>query len=152
VQGVETHENVAYSRFCRIYCCSNTISRNLKIIESVVGKKVYEVWLDMLSRMVPHGRTHRLSVLIASMLQYTQEIAYANSKTNTSADELSVIFESAFDSYVEDDTKLILQITESIFEDAKVKYKRVNSRGHGYSIAEEAVHNFLHWEDMPRES
>lgn len=122
------------------------------MIETVVGKKVYGVWLDMLVRMVPHGRTHRLSVLIASMLQYAQEIAYEKSESNSNAIKLTEIFESAYENYLEGDTKNILQLTEHILKDAKVKYKRVNSRGSGYNIAEEAVHHFLHWEDMPWES
>lgn len=122
------------------------------MIESVVGKKAYGVWLDMLTRMVPHGRTHRLSVVIAGMLQYAQKIAYEKSESNSKASKLSDIFESAYDNYVEGDTKQILQLTESILKDAKVRYKRVNSRGSAYNIAEEAVHHFLHWEDMPWES
>lgn len=122
------------------------------MIESIVDKKVYSVWLDMLSRLVPYGRTHRLSVVIASMLQYAQAIAYEKSESNAKARKLSEIFEYAYDNYVEGNANEILQLTESILKDANVKYKRVNSRGNGYSIAEEAVHHFLHWEDMPWES
>jgi hypothetical protein len=39
------------------------------MVKSVVGTKAYNVWLDMLRCLVPHGRTHRLSVLVAGMLQ-----------------------------------------------------------------------------------
>jgi hypothetical protein len=41
-----------------------------------VGEKTYSVWVEMLRTLVPEGRTHRLSVVIAGMLQYTLEIAY----------------------------------------------------------------------------
>ena len=37
-------------------------------------------------------------------------------------------------------------------KDAKVKFKRTDRRGNRYSIAEEAVYQFFHWEDMPWES
>ena len=50
-------------------------SRSNPTIKTVVGAKVYAVWLEMLRRLVPYGRTHRLSVLIASMLQVAVEIA-----------------------------------------------------------------------------
>ena len=122
------------------------------MIEKVVGKKVYSVWIDMLSRLVPHGRTHRLSVLIASILQCAQEIAYDKSNTNENANKLNDIFETAYEDYVEGDTDSMLQLAESLLLDAKVKFRRINSRGSGYSIAENAVHEYLHWEDMPWES
>lgn len=46
-------------------------------------------------------------------------------------------------------TKEILSLTESILEDANVKYKRVNAKGDEYSIAETSVYEFFSWEDMP---
>jgi hypothetical protein len=38
------------------------------------------------------------------------------------------------------------------FKDAKVNYKRVSSQGEGYSVAESAVIEFIHWFDMPWEA
>ncbi|OED41581.1 hypothetical protein AB833_09445 [Chromatiales bacterium (ex Bugula neritina AB1)] len=122
------------------------------MIEAVVGKKVYSVWLDMIHRMVPSGRTHRLSVVLASMLQYTQEIAYEKSNGNAKARNLSNIFDESHENYAEGDTSELLKLAESILKDAKVKYKRTSTRGHGYSIAEEAVNHYLHWDDLPWES
>ena len=86
------------------------------------------------------------------MLQYAQQVAYEKEKSNSKARKLSELFEVAYDNYVEGDITDILSITESLLKDAKVKFKRVNSRGGGYSIAEEAVHHYLHWEDMLWES
>jgi len=45
----------------------------------------------------------------------------------------------------------LLALIESLLTDAGVKYKRMSSRGQSYSIAEEAVQEFLRWEDMPWE-
>lgn len=122
------------------------------MIEAVVGKKVYNTWIDMLKQLVPNGRTHRLSVVVASMLQYAQQIAFEKEKSSLKARKLSELFEAAYDNYVEGDITDILSITESLLKDAKVKFKRANSRGDGYSIAEDAVHHYLHWEDMPWEN
>ena len=122
------------------------------MIEAVVGKEVYKVWIEMLNRLVPNGRTHRLSVLIGGMLQYAQEIAYEKSKTNSRARELYQSFESDFENYVDGNITELLALTESLLDDAKVTYKRISSRGSEYNIAEEAVYQFLHWEDMPWES
>jgi hypothetical protein len=44
-------------------------------LQEVVGTKTYSVWVEMLRELVPDGRTHRLSVLVAGMLHYALEIA-----------------------------------------------------------------------------
>ena len=122
------------------------------MIKAVVGKKTYDVWMEMLKVLVPYGRTHRLSVVIASMLLYAQDIANQKANNNSKAEELSDIFESAYDKSVEDDIEDLLSMAESIMKDAGVKFKRTSRRGQGCSVAEEAVYEFLKWEDMPWES
>ncbi len=49
-------------------------------LREVVGDGVYDVWVGMLRELVPDGRMHRLSVLVASMP------AYASSMARSSAD------------------------------------------------------------------
>jgi F0F1-type ATP synthase delta subunit len=121
------------------------------MIKDVVGSKNYSVWLEMLKRLVPNGRTHRLSVVIASMLQVAYEIAQEREESNAKARQLSSIFESACEHDEENGIEPLLKITEQLFKDAGVGFKRVNRKGHGYSIAEEAVHQFMNWDAMPWE-
>lgn len=120
------------------------------MIKEVVGAKVYNVWLDMIRRLVPGGRTHRLSVVIAGMLQYALEISHE--KESSKAKKLSNLFESVFEYCDEDDIDPAIEITEKLFKDAGVNYNRTSSRGDSYSIAEDAVREFLAWENMPWES
>ena len=120
------------------------------MIKEVVGVKVYNVWLDMIKRLVPGGRTHRLSVVIAGMLQYASEISQENQSSR--AKKLSEIVVSAFECCDEDDIDPLIEVTEKFLEDSGVHYKRTSSRGDSYSIAEEAVREFLVWENMPWES
>ena len=122
------------------------------MVKDVVGSKNYSVWLGMLKRLVPYGRTHRLSVVVASMLQVAYEIAQEREESNAKARQLSSIFESVYEQDDENGIKPLLKITEQVFKDAKVGFKRVNRRGTGYSIAEEAVHQFLNWDAMPWEA
>jgi hypothetical protein len=129
-------------------------SENMKgifMMKEVVGAKIYNVWLDMLKSLVPHGRTHRLSVLVAGMLQYAQEVAYKKAESNSKARKLAESFESAFESSDEEYLDKIIEIVENLFEDAGVRYKRKNRKGESYSIAEEAAYEFLNWENMPWE-
>lgn len=55
------------------------------MIKEVVGSKTYSVWTDMLKRLVPGGRTHRLSIVAAGMLQVAYEIAGEKEKSNVKA-------------------------------------------------------------------
>jgi hypothetical protein len=121
------------------------------MINDVVGLKNYNVWMEMLKRLVPYGRTHRLSVVVAGMLQVTHMIAQEKEKSNAKAKKLSAIFESAYEHEEESGLKPFLKVTEQLFKDAGVRFKRLNSRGEGYSIAADAVYQFLNWEAMPWE-
>jgi len=122
-----------------------------KMIKDVVGSKNYAVWVEMLKRLVPHGRTHRLSVVVASMLQVAHSIALEKKRPDVKAKKLLAIFESAYEQDEEKGAEQLLKVTEELFRDAGVRSKRVNSKGKGYSIAEEAAHEFLNWEAMPWE-
>ena len=53
-------------------------TKRKRSLEEVVGKETYALWVDMLRSLVPDGRTHRLSVLVAGMLQYAYLIATDN--------------------------------------------------------------------------
>ena len=123
-----------------------------EMIKDVVGSKNYNVWMEMLRRLVPYGRTHRLSVVVASMLQVAYEIAQEKEESNAKARKLFSIFESANEHDDENGIKPLLKITEQVFKDAKVGFKRVNRKGSGYSIAEEAVNDFLTWDAMTWEA
>jgi hypothetical protein len=51
-----------------------------------------------------------------------------------------------------DDTESeLMVVVERLFNDAKVKWKRTNSKGQGYSIAEESIREYFAWGDMPWE-
>ena len=78
-------------------------------------------------------------------------LAQEKEESNAKARQLSSIFESACEHDEENETEPLLKITEQVFKDAGVGFKRVNRRGSGYSIAEEAVHQFLNWDAMPWE-
>jgi len=121
------------------------------MMKAVVGAKIYNVWLNMLKSLVPHGRTHRLSVMVAGMLQYAQEVAYKKAESNSKAKKLAESFESAFESSDEEYLDKIIEIAEKLFEDAGVRYKKKNRKGKSYSIAEEAAYEFLNWGNMPWE-
>jgi len=114
---------------CLLYL--SIVWRMDKMIREVVGSRNYNVWMEMLRRLVPYGRTHRLSVVVASMLQVAHEITQEKEKSNAKARQLGIILESAYEQDDENGIRPLLKITEQLFKDAGVRLKRVNSRGQG---------------------
>ena len=59
-------------------------------LQEVVGEEVYRTWVSMLRELVPDGRTHRLALLVAAMLQYA--LVMAQEKRDEEMDETSLIY------------------------------------------------------------
>jgi hypothetical protein len=118
---------------------------------SVVGEETYAAWVRMLRKLVPDGRTHRLSVMLASMLHFAAIIAadqdYEDDARSLAA-SLVEATEASDPSEVED---LIHDAVVQLFKDAMVRFERTSARGDRYSIAEDAYAEFVHWYDMPWE-
>jgi hypothetical protein len=119
---------------------------------AVVGAETYEVWVRMLRRLVPDGRTHRLSVMLAGMLHYAVVMAAGNG--DEAEDERSLAASLLEASEASDPSKikeLIHDAVVELFNDAKVRFERTNARGDKYSLAEDSYEEFIHWFDMPWE-
>lgn len=127
-------------------------NQNNRSLKPIVGEQTYAVWIDMLKQLVPQGRTHRLAVVIAGMLQYASQVASKKSGKNPKEGsvEASLLFADEFD--IEDGTAELSDIIEQLFDDAQVPYARTSSRGDEYSIIDSAIMEYLHWRDMPWES
>src|SRR3989344_2153586 len=95
-----------------------------KDIEILVGKDTYAVWLDMLKDLVPHGRTHRISVVVAAILQCIMTKVDEESKN-----PVAVALTLAWEGYgTEEAFDPVINIVEKLFQDAKVRSKRTNAR------------------------
>jgi hypothetical protein len=128
-------------------------TKHKRSLQTVVGPDTYAVWVDMLRRLVPEGRTHRLSVVVAAMLQYAYLIA--SEKQDDESDEGSVaqsLLDSGEAGDPEEVAEYLYQVVDQLFKDAKVRHKRTSTRGVDYSIAESALEEYVSWFDMPWES
>jgi len=72
------------------YCVMKTkkqkqaaVKKTSRSFGDVVGEDIYAVWVRMLKALVPHGRTHRLSIVLASMLQYATSVTELNQEEET---------------------------------------------------------------------
>jgi hypothetical protein len=122
-------------------------------LRDIVGDSVYTIWLDMLQKLVPHGRTHRLSKLVAGFMQYAAHLAYEKwEQREPPIGSAAALLLSVWETGDSENVELIVcNFAESLFHDAGVQYQRVNHKGQKYSIAEDAALEFVHWEDMPWE-
>jgi len=124
--------------------------KSKRSLQDVVGKETYSVWVEMLRALVPGGRTHRLSVVVAGMLQYTFEVAEKIKNRNEDKHSSAMSIIDAAKSGNPDDIKgLIHDIVARLFEDAGVVYERISKRGDHYSIADEVYAEFASWFDYP---
>ena len=124
-------------------------AKTKRSLQDVVGKETYTVWVDMLRELVPDGRTHRLSVVVAGMLQYATAIAekFDEDELEENAVALSLINANEMDP---DRLKGELHdVVKKMFRDADVTFDRVSKRGDPYSIADEAYNEYFSWYDYP---
>ena len=117
-----------------------------------MSAQTYSVWLEMLHALVPDGRTHRLSIVVAGMLRHALDIAVArfgeHAPERSAAASLIQAAEEADPTQVADQ---IGDLVARLFRDAKVAGRRVNARGDEYSILDSAIQEFASWYAMPWE-
>lgn len=122
-------------------------------LESLVGQDTYMVWVKMLRKLVPDGRTHRLAPLIAGMLQYAAAIAYEQAENASEQNSVAQTLVAASEvGDPESAQEYLADLLQQLFRDAHVPYQRSSSRGDDYSIAESAIAEFINWYNMPWES
>jgi hypothetical protein len=121
-------------------------------LQDLVGEKTYSVWVEMLRVLVPDGRTHRLSVVVAGMLQYALEIAVRDNKGQYTEEHNYVAMSliDATETWDPENVKRLLhEVVTQLFNDAGVSYERVSKRGERYSITDSIYEEYLSWYDYP---
>lgn len=104
----------------------------------------------MLRELVPDGRTHRLSVVVAGMLMYAVEKSIQIKHKTKEEHSVAMSLVDATDTSDPDFIKeLIHDVVDRLFRDAGVEYERVSKRGDHYSIADETYNEFSYWYDYP---
>ena len=123
-----------------------TKSRSLR---DVVGKETYSVWVDMLRELVPDGRTHRLSVVIAGLLHYAIAIAEKFDEHELKEDSVALSLINANEIDPDGIKDELHDVVKRLFKDAGVTFDRVSKRGEPYSVADQAYNELFSWYDYP---
>jgi hypothetical protein len=116
-------------------------------LSQIIGAEMYGCWVAMLKTLVPHGRTHRLSVVVAAMMSYAVSVIDPNDAEDDPLAE--ALLNTTETSDHEEFSELVHQAFAKLFKDAGVPFKRTSSKGAGYSILDEAFMEYVHWEDYP---
>jgi hypothetical protein len=124
-------------------------SKSKRSLQDVVGKATYDVWVEMLRELVPDGRTHRLSVVIAGMLQYATAIAEKFDEDELDEDSTALSLINANEMDPDQLKKELHDVVKKMFRDADVAFDRVSKSGDPYSIADEAYNEYFSWYDYP---
>jgi hypothetical protein len=103
----------------------------------------------MLSRLVPDGRTHRLSILLAAMLQHALTLAEELDEDELEEDSVALSLINANEMDPDGIKDELHDVMTRLFKDAGVTFDRVSKRGEPYSIADQAYDEFLRWYDYP---
>jgi len=118
----------------------------------VVSAQTYSVWLEMLRSLVPDGRTHRLSIVVAGMLRHAVEVSVARfGDTGPERSAAASLVRAAEEADPEQVADQIADLAERLFRDAKVTGRRVNARGDEYNIIDSSIEDFASWYAMPWE-
>jgi hypothetical protein len=123
--------------------------KSKRSLQDVVGKETYVVWVDMLRELVPDGRTHRLSVLLAGMLQYALAIAEELDEDEVEEDSVALSLINANEMGPDEIKDELHDAVKRLFKDAGVTFDRVSKRGEHYSIVDEVYNEFASWFDYP---
>jgi hypothetical protein len=124
-------------------------AKSKRSLQDVVGKETYAVWVDMLRELVPDGRTHRLSVLLAGMFQYALAIAERLDEDELEEDSVALSLIRANEMGPDEIKDELHDVVKRLFKDAGVTFDRVSKRGAPYSVADEAYNEFVIWYDYP---
>lgn len=129
---------------------SKKLSRNT--LKFLVGPEIYAVWVKMLSALAPDSRSHRLGVVIASMLQYAAEAAYRRFRDSPPEGSLAeALLYASENAEPMDRGDSLISALKDLLKDAKVKDQRISVQGEWYSLIDYALAEFIHWGDMPWE-
>lgn len=121
-------------------------------LQGIVGKQQFKSFLELLKEIGPNARTHRISVVIASILRFAVTKLPPDCDDDTLSQALITLDDDPYLAHEQtDEYKLIYDAIDSLCDEAGMQNERESSRGDRYSIAEGAIMEYAAWYNMPWE-
>lgn len=124
----------------------------LEEFESIVGKKIYSVFLEMLESIGPDARTHRICMVIAAMMRYARNELIDEYQEDPLANALIALDEEPYlASERSEEYEVLEEFIDELCTEAGMQNKRESASYSQYSIAEHTIAEYAQWYAMPWE-
>ena len=120
--------------------------------KEIVGEQHFSSFIALLKEIGPDARTHRISVVIASILRYAVNKLPAECEDGSVAQALLKLDEEPYLAHEQsDEHEMVFDLVDGLCSEANLMNERESARGEGYSIAENVILEYAAWYNMPWE-
>ena len=124
----------------------------LEEFKEIIGGQELLSFLSLLKEIGPDARTHRISVVIASILRFAVNKLPAHCEDGSLAHALIMIDQEPYLAHEQsDEYELVFDFIDCLCKEAGILNQRESARGEDYSIAENAILEYTAWYNMPWE-
>jgi len=124
----------------------------LKEFKKIIGNQSYSTFLSLLKEIGPDARAHRISVVIAAMLRFALEKLYREGENGTLCQALVALDKEPYlAAEASEEYERLFELIDEMCREAGLRNRRESARGESYSIAENAIAEYIAWYHMPWE-
>ena len=128
------------------------MERMVDEFKEIVGDQHFSSFLTLLKEIGPDARTHRISVVIASILRFAVNQLPPEIEDGSIAQALLVLDEEPNLAHEQsDEHEMVFDLVDGLCSEANMMNERETTRGEGYSIAENVILEYAAWYNRPRE-
>jgi hypothetical protein len=120
--------------------------------KEIIGDQQYLSFIALLKNIGPEARTHRISVVVASLLRFAVNLLPPDCEDGSLAQALLTLDEEPYLVHEQsDEYETIFALIDGLCNEAGMVNERESARGEVYSIAENTIQEYAAWYNMPWE-
>ena len=128
------------------------MERMVDEFKEIIGDQHFSSFLALLKEIGPDARTHRISVVIASVLRFAVNQLPPECEDGSIAQALLVLDEEPNLAHEQsDEYEMVFDLVDGLCSEANMMNERESTRGEGYSIAENVILEYAAWYNRPWE-
>ena len=120
--------------------------------KEIVGDQHFSSFIALLREIGPDARTHRISVVIASILRFAVNRLPPECEDGSIAQALLILDEEPHLTQEQsDEYEMVFDLVDGLCSEANMMNERESARGEDYSIAENVIIEYAAWYNLPWE-
>ena len=120
--------------------------------KEIVGDQHFSSFIALLREIGPDARTHRISVVIASILRFAVNRVPPECEDGSIAQALLILDEEPHLTQEQsDEHEMVFDLVDGLCSEANMMNERESARGEDYSIAENVIIEYAAWYNLPWE-